>query len=817
MIPEKMSPNPLQDHGPSNRALIAAHRPGLHRCLANHSPAPIAQLEATRTVPTYHLTDRAGVKVWGHHPEDPWRDVGPPLTDIPVAADNDMCVFVGMGLGYLPLWLIRQRPRIKRIYILEPSLDLLCLALAAVDLKELILSDKVVWLAGEKAGDAFKARIGAETGAGPVHLIYHQPGFKWAPEQYEALKTRVFEAANAQQIAARTLHENGPAVFHNRFENLALWPYAFLVEELSGAFAGRPAVLVTPGPSLSQALPRLQQARADCLVIAADAALAPLLNAGICPDFVTSIDFRDLNFEKFVPFLDRAWPTALVTTVTATPLIPNRFAAAQVYLAFQQNDSQTWLHDLLDPRAMLPPASSVIHLSLALAQLTGADPIVFVGHDLAHTGQRRDHADGVVTARCATITDHFETPAIGGGNVATSRAYHEFKIRLEEMMRAHPRRYINTLAAGAHIEGTEVLPFEQIAATWFNEPVKPLVTKVMRTVARPPLKRFVDACAEARRQVRETVNRVDRLEVRLMHVRACWSQQKSAGIKRLADLDADLRNAFDLLETGRQRLSADSPVWHWTQELAATRLTENAKFTAAVKSAPDFTTRFDAHLAQIAYVTGAQRDMLTTFQNHLAHLTARLDRARQTPAAATGRNIRADATFYLEAGAVLQAEKLLKLLLETNGADAWARQMMGTVQAQRLQLDAARTAWQKAVECDPAVKPVIAGIRLALGRYWLEQAVRDPVSGLADQWLRRCVELTGDHPKLTDVLTTAWTAVASVIEAHIADRSFKNARRMLDTWSFVSDKVPAWARLRAKWDVAHKAFLAQLGGRKRQV
>ena len=103
---------------------------------------------------------------------------------------------------------------------------------------------------------------------------------------------------NSLNAQGGTTRKRGEQFFHTRLKNMTMLRHWHRLEALRGSFKNKPAVLVAAGPSLDQSLPLLKEVQDNCVIIAVDSAVTPLTNAGIMPDFVTTLDCQEVNFEK---------------------------------------------------------------------------------------------------------------------------------------------------------------------------------------------------------------------------------------------------------------------------------------------------------------------------------------------------------------------------------------------------------------------------------------------------------------------------------------------------------------------------------------
>lgn len=270
-----------------------------------------------------------------YNPENPLGDIAAHLKMVEGDGAGQSCVFIGMGLGYGPLTLLREKSRINQIIICEPCPEIFHTAMIASDLRPLILSEKTFFFIGEPDWDEFRRQMAVSAGD-KIHFMNLAPLFHWKPDRYVPLNQKAYEVANQISVISATAAHNSQRTFDNMMGNLTLSAHAFPAESLRGSFKNKPALLISAGPSLTESIPDIRNAVGKCVIIAVDSALKPLMAEGIFPDFVTTIDFNEINFEKLAPFIDNEHPSySLVYEISVCPMIPKRSLPAICFTHFR--------------------------------------------------------------------------------------------------------------------------------------------------------------------------------------------------------------------------------------------------------------------------------------------------------------------------------------------------------------------------------------------------------------------------------------------------------------------------------------------------
>ncbi len=264
---------------------------------------------------------------------------------------------------------------------------------------------------------------------------------------------------------------------------LAHWPS---VAALDGRLAGKPMVIVAPGPSLARNVDQLRALQGRAVITAFSHSLRPVLAAGVTPDFVVTVDPQDVRYHFAGCDVSRS---CLVNAATVHPSLFELPAAR--FLSLSANCAiDDWLFDALGEEALVPGGGSVATSAFSLALRWGCDPIVFVGLDLSFPGGNyyvstcsdggvRARADGD-TIRVEGWSRAFESmkarggPAVAGeravelpgwhgGTVPSSFMFALFHRWFVDRMKSVTARVYNCTEGGAHIAGMQHVPLAEVA------------------------------------------------------------------------------------------------------------------------------------------------------------------------------------------------------------------------------------------------------------------------------------------------------------------------------------------------------------------
>jgi hypothetical protein len=323
------------------------------------------------------LVDSAG----GAHPLhsliDPRRE-GERL--ISTIKNEGFLIFLGLGGGFA-VEAALKRPEVYRVLVVDYDINGLAELFCSREYINILGDPRVCLLAGpsEEELESYILEQYQPVLSGGIRVLplrtrteFDAPRFKAAGEAVQKTLTRVSADYSVQAYF-------GTRWFSNIIRNLET------VETQSGPFPPvRNVVICAAGPSLDDQIPLLAEQRRSKdrpFVIAADTSLPTLLQAGMEPDAVISIDCQHISYYHFMAgfpphiplFLDLASPPLLAARSTR----PRFFSGGHPLAAYI---SRRW--------RPIPPVdtsgANVTYAGLSLAENLGAEEIVIYGADFSY-------------------------------------------------------------------------------------------------------------------------------------------------------------------------------------------------------------------------------------------------------------------------------------------------------------------------------------------------------------------------------------------------------------------------------------------------
>ena len=357
--------------------------------------------------------------------------------------------------------------RCSRVVVLEYGVakDYYLTTLQRDELRQLLSTNRLTIITGgniEQRAEKFLELVDIDTMDGwkPILSISQMSNLS---SETRKLFDKVASGVNTKVMGKTTIHSLSMLYLRNALINAPLASGGDFLEQWKGMRKDKPALIVAAGPSLNKQLTLLSKNQ-DLFTIVAVDKVWPILKAeGIVPDVILAID----------PISLPSWPRNEIAEQTAFCI--DIGCGSKLLWSNDQNHLLTCnnmavykiLNELGIKISLLSTGGSVATSAFALAELLEANPIIFIGQDLALTGGK-DHADGYIDPYDADglkerFEEGFDVEGYYGGRLRTERQLLAYKTWFESRINALPEKLIiNATEGGARIEGAIQLKFETV-------------------------------------------------------------------------------------------------------------------------------------------------------------------------------------------------------------------------------------------------------------------------------------------------------------------------------------------------------------------
>ncbi|MBA4368673.1 MAG: hypothetical protein C0403_13665, partial [Desulfobacterium sp.] len=568
----------IPDYYETNLAILQKHHPHVFQMISDDRPEPFGEIILSQTgKPNLRFYNQKEEPIFLHDQNNPERETEQFLNMVPKNSTG-VVTLIGMGLGYTPLALMRERSTVRHFVVFDLKPGIFLQALHVTDLSPILADPRLRLSIGpEPAVDQALSIASRALQLESIHTLKHLTSMTVDPEAYEKLGDKIFACVNEYNVAGATVSVFGKDFMANRFSHLTSIRHHYLLEKLQNEFKDVPAILVAGGPSLDKNIHLLKKAKDKAIIIAVDTVLPALLKNGITPDFMTSIDPEDFTHEKFVAVLPWAKDVSLICAAWVSPKVPKIFPDNRVFWTFAGNRIESWLNYLLGGRVLTTGAKTVAHLNFIAATILGCNPMIFVGQDLAFSDQK-DHATHTVLSNQNAISNFLKAEkdiilvdGINGGKVPTNRAFYSMKIQFEKMIEGQPGRYINATEGGAHIDGTEVLTLEEALNQYCNTPQN--ITQFMETFiqhSKPlDMNKLIAEFHNFLRQIsliRKNIKKSDKI-TKEIHDKLVKHQKAGTRFSCVTSLPKSLQKQLCEIDACHKEIDTAANIWQLLEEL----------------------------------------------------------------------------------------------------------------------------------------------------------------------------------------------------------------------------------------------------------
>lgn len=364
--------------------------------------------------------------------------------------------------------------------------------------------------------------------------VFSQTQIDLRPAETRQLFEKVAAGINIKIMGKATNLSVTLPYLRNALINAPLATGGDYLKHWQGMRKDRPALIVAAGPSLNKQLPLLVQNQDLFTIIAVDKVWPILKEHGIVPDAILALD------PKSVP----SWSRNEIDEGTA--FCVDIGCGSKLLWSNDQNHLLTCanmavyqiLKELGVKVSLLSTGGSVATSAFALAERLEANPIVFIGQDLALTGGK-DHADGYLNSYnagvlSARVEAGFDVDGYYGGRLRTERQLLTYKAWFENRIKALPEKLIiNSTEGGAKIEGAFQLSFATVCQEVRSAKLlkSPLVVPFKRCIEPDHIERLRDGLE----RLRTGINAIKSLAEKAH--KQCQKMGKTPTVKKLKRLD----------------------------------------------------------------------------------------------------------------------------------------------------------------------------------------------------------------------------------------------------------------------------------------
>ncbi|MEW6445841.1 MAG: 6-hydroxymethylpterin diphosphokinase MptE-like protein [Pseudomonadota bacterium] len=234
------------------------------------------------------------------------------------------------------------------------------------------------------------------------------------------------------------------------------------IQPLAGLFAGRTAVILAGGPSLDALLPWVVEHRDKLIVLAVSRVSRRLLQIGLEPDFVVSVDPQERNLDVSREMMLFSSRVMFINNYHVSPLLLGSWPHRNFYLGYLF----PWKTALNKPN-LQGVGPTVTNSALQIAGFLGIETIILAGVDFCFDRQGFTHAAGSMERDAGPRLDlpPMQVETYGGWMASIHPGYIASIANFSKqaaVLQSQGCRIINASEGAARIETIEYLPANEL-------------------------------------------------------------------------------------------------------------------------------------------------------------------------------------------------------------------------------------------------------------------------------------------------------------------------------------------------------------------
>lgn len=407
-------------------------------------------------------------------------------------SECEMIFLIGLEFAYHAKELQKKITKKQKIVIIETNIDIFYAALENIDLSGLFSDKRVVFFVYQdtKSYSIFIENIVKDSS------IFSNPKsiLTIILPQYMQVEKKVIDnimettdyCIKHLQATRNTIMDISDIWLENYLENAKYLENSIPVEEFFNQFKGIPAYIVSAGPSLSKNIIELKKIKKDGIIFAGYTVLDVLLKHDIIPDFVVTIDGRQLIHESLEQ-QQTTFHIPLIYSAFTDKRLLKKHKGIKIKQVLPYDEYSKFLNLKLNKFCKpIYTAGTVAATIMDIAYHMGCRPIVFVGQDLAFTNNKT-HVSGTYYENEADYEEEFihrkdsiKIKDITGKEIKTNYIFMQYKKGIEDYidLKREVCEFIDATEGGAYIRGSTVCSLADVISNYKNNNIVNVMEKI---------------------------------------------------------------------------------------------------------------------------------------------------------------------------------------------------------------------------------------------------------------------------------------------------------------------------------------------------
>ena len=446
-------------------------------------------------------------EIFLHSKYDPFREAQQITASANISPTADL-ICLGFGLGYHIIEVLKLEAKRDFILIIEKNLSLIHAAFHYIDYTFLLTDKRVIWSVDEEPPVIFNRlrNFSLQILANGLSFLEHNASIQCVPFYYDAAKKAVTEIFTWAKVNVNTQLSKAENFSSNIIKNSEIFVQSPGIGELKNKAKNVPAFIVSAGPSLDKNIFYLKLVKEKALIFAVDSAVKALIDNGIKPDFVISIDFGEKNLRHMKGFDTE--DLTLIFDPEVHPEIPAGFKGQKICINLPGKGLCDWTTSVIGDKGGLEKGLSVAHTAFFTAEYMGCSPIIFIGQDLAHPRGAWHTKGSDMFQQAGTFSDirKRKTSVEGyyGGTETSETSLKVFLNHFESILSGSNKTVFNATEGGAKINGMKNISMRETAAVYCRKHIdKKNILEINGQCKEDLLLKFFNASMRVMRKLEE--------------------------------------------------------------------------------------------------------------------------------------------------------------------------------------------------------------------------------------------------------------------------------------------------------------------------
>lgn len=375
-----------------------------------------------------------------------------------VKKDCQVLILVGIGNGNIINYVKENFSGIKAVFIVEPVLDIFRRYISRNRLQDVFVGmGEITFIVNRREEDSVSLILEM------IHDKYMSVEIAGLPSYFSVLenwytnfKYQMIKGIRTKISTFATLDISKYKWLRNTIYNLRV-PHA-RQEAVSGLLKGKPAVIVSAGPSLNKHFHLLDELKDKAVMVAAGSAIKILNSKNIEPHFRMVIDAGNDTDLYDGKFYGSSANIPLLYANQAYEGILAKYEGDKIFMMLHTDILGKYIFNKLEiPYKYVDSGASVVHSAFSFLCQAGCNPIIFIGQDMCFY-ENELYAEGRASNKQQNYDPRgwIKQKDIYGNEVYTIRNYLQIKYDYEQLTKRYPDvRCINATEGGLGLEGVE--------------------------------------------------------------------------------------------------------------------------------------------------------------------------------------------------------------------------------------------------------------------------------------------------------------------------------------------------------------------------